>query len=616
LTLVLFFSSILYGNIVAAESPSFVRQEITDPPKDWILWKEPSDTHSVTTHEGHKIKVNNANDISECEKHNVNDEGIAFDASYEDKEFFSPDIQSVSYISDGKHLNGTIWLTSDFIEPSTKDSIDTFQEELVINISNIEDSVGTFSKELEKNISKESLTLENYTKYTKALLLARYEGITIKEQDSTFVAGNPGYRVVYILNEKPNETKKVMHIWTISSNKSYEIIYTALEDEYSPYLNSSINQMIESLRIADFNQGTKDRFYKESYENTVHGGFSAYVNSTIKMLYPKGWETYQNWEGATGFIKFISPFKDEIDNEPSWQETRYLMALDIDSVHDTGTDYRIALFRAVNDDGSLTWTREVREISANSQIKVIEQTNNYTDFYNKNGGPYVAFSFNLDNVNSPERYKAVFYVSNLFVKNHQFCNLLDTTNWINIPPPKFDFSTEPSNVISLRPGEETNIQLRVKSNTDLESKAVFVPPTASDKGISMDVIPNEISVPSSDTGTSTTINIKALPNATVGRTDIVPIITNISFPSVIVNRGGDIFNNSKTVTINETPVLNIRILPPYSVENHLAYITNTWITPLSGIWTLLAAVGAVIIPLIVKIYYKKRKSNPVKEQPD
>ena len=612
--LVLLFSFILNGIIVFADSPSFVRQEIKDPPLDWILWKESSESHLLTTHEGDRVEVKNAYDISECKKPKANNDDIPFTSDNEDKEFFSPDIQSVSYISNKKYLNGTIWLTSDFIEPSILDSIDTFQEELGIKITNITDSIDTFQEELGINITKKSLTLENYTKFTKTILAIRNPGIMINEQNSTLVAGNPGYKIEYTLTERPNESKKIMHMWFLNSNKSYEIIYTALIDKYSEYLISSINHMIKSLMIADIDQDIKSSFYHKSYGNIEYDdNFFVYKKFNIKMLYPNDWYFKEDWDGVSNFIKFISPFENETHNQPSWHETRYIMAIDIDSVHDTGTDYRVILFRTLNNDLSWNWTREVREISSTNQIKVIEQTNNYTGFYNKNGGSYVEFSLNLDNVNSPERYKVVFYVTDLFAKNHHFCRLLDTTNWINIPPPMFDISTEPSDVISLRPGEETNIQLRIKSNTDLESKAVFFTPP-SDNGISINIPSEAISVPSSNTGTSTTINIKALSNATVNRTNIIPLITNISFPSVIVNSGGDIFNNSKTVSINETSGLTIRILPPYNIEDQITYITNKWITPLSGIWTFVAAVGAVVIPLIVKIYHTKRKNRIRKEQ--
>ena len=49
-------------------------------------------------------------------------------------QLISPDIESVSYKSNGKTLDGTIWLTAPFIEPPLNDTIDTYQETFQIDI--------------------------------------------------------------------------------------------------------------------------------------------------------------------------------------------------------------------------------------------------------------------------------------------------------------------------------------------------------------------------------------------------------------------------------------------------------------------------------------------------
>jgi hypothetical protein len=36
---------------------------------------------------------------------------------------------------------------------------------------------------------------------------------------------------------------------------------------------------------------------------------------------------------------------------------------------------------------------------------------------------------------------------------------------------------------------------------------------------------------------------------------------------------------------------------------------NTWITPITGVWTFLAGVGAVIAPLIISIYRKRKQDK-------
>jgi hypothetical protein len=50
-------------------------------------------------------------------------------------------------------------------------------------------------------------------------------------------------------------------------------------------------------------------------------------------------------------------------------------------------------------------------------------------------------------------------------------------------------------------------------------------------------------------------------------------------------------------------------LPPYTEQEHLNNIVNSWISPLSSLWTFLAGIGAIIVPLIIRFYSKKSKKK-------
>ena len=65
-----YFCTSVIPNIVAV-SPSFVRQEISDEPKDWQLWNPSSNTFVVPTHNGYSVRVDTAKDISECKNENI-----------------------------------------------------------------------------------------------------------------------------------------------------------------------------------------------------------------------------------------------------------------------------------------------------------------------------------------------------------------------------------------------------------------------------------------------------------------------------------------------------------------------------------------------------------------
>ena len=173
----------------------------------------------------------------------------------------------------------------------------------------------------------------------------------------------------------------------------------------------------------------------------------------------------------------------------------------------------------------------------------------------------------------------------------------------------------------LRPGEEKNIELIIKGNTRLESSASFSVDNdydnKSNKFADLQFIPNTTSIPAGGgaaAGTSI-LDVKVLGN-TKAATYTFPIIANISFPTSITNRGGETFNNTKSVSLLQTSNLTLTVLPSYTTEEHLNNFVNAWITPITGMWTFLAGVAAVLTPVIIRIYNKKqkRRKNEEKEQ--
>ena len=232
--------------------------------------------------------------------------------------------------------------------------------------------------------------------------------------------------------------------------------------------------------------------------------------------------------------------------------------------------------------------------------------NNYTKFYEKEN-PYILFTFDLNVANFPKQYKAVLYVTDHFVINHKFCRLVDMTNWIIIPPPEFVMTASP-NSVELRPGGEKNVQIKLKGNTDLESEAVLATTNLTGNSENMTHFsPKKISIPPSEGGTSNLI-IK-VPNNAKEQTFAMPISANITFPNTITNTGGDTFSNNKSVSVTESANLTLTVWPPLSDLEKFQSLVNEVITPVSGVWTFLAGAGAVVIPLIIRIYNKKKRQN-------
>jgi hypothetical protein len=559
-----------------AESPSFVRQEVIDDSGDWIFWRGSSSNKiQLNTHDNNMFEVDRANNASECEI---------------DENSIPPDIQSVSYMSNGTNLSAIVWLTSQFKEPPLHYTVDTFQEEVQLTISDT------------------NLTLAEYSNVTLALLDP--STLLTLEQNSTILSGNQAYGISYTNRTGENELK-VVKIWTINEGKAYDITFSGLATTYNQDF-PKIQDMIDTFEITSSSSSSKENSVNKT-NSTISEGFLTYSGSGIKIRYPYDWEVehVNNNDAATGVL-FRSPFEDSNSNKPSWREVTFTMAIDIDSVLDAGTDYRVIYSRIPHNTWTGYWTKQVREISAYDKIRVAEENKNYTDFYNKQDLSYVLFSFDLSKVNSPERYKAAFYITDYFVKGHQFCTLIDTTNWVIVPPPEFTISADPSSVV-VRPGEEQNIQLQVKGNTDLQSEALL---TAGNNDISndvkIDIFPsNKTSIPDSGSGTYSLV-LKANDTAEP-RSYTIPMIANISFPTSITNRGGETFNNNKSVSIIESSNLTLTVLPPYTTPELLTNFTSSWITPISGIWTFIAGVGTVVAPMLLYLYRKRKEKRQQKE---
>jgi hypothetical protein len=572
-------------HVAFAQSPSFVRQEIVDAANDWIFWKPSSDPSRIPTHDGRSIQVPNANNISGCKSAN---------------RFVSPDIQSVSYISNGKTLNATVWLADPFIEPAANDSIDPYQEQLVIKISNLTGSLF-------------NLNLDKYAAFRIANLLNPSNNVTVENETNSTIAGNPSPTIVYAGKTAEGLDEKNMTIWTINKNKLFDITYSALNSNFSDYM-PIIEKMLRLLEFTPSHiTGNVEKDVLIS-DNTLR-----FEGSGMKIDYPVNWKReetiYRNTNGSTDpsinkTIILRSPFHDEQSEIPSWHETTFTMALAIDSIqHEGVTDYRVVYSReptSAHNNNSWTWSKKVLEVSAYDKTRLLEQQKSYSSFYDKDQ-PYILFSFDLEKVNFPQQYRAVFFVTDYFVLKHHSCRLLDTTNWIPIPPPEFLMTSSPNSLV-LRPGEEKDIELIIKGNTHLPSTALLTEYNkVNDQDIHMSFVPNRMSIPASSSGTST-IHVKVLDNAKA-ISNSLPISANISFPTSITNRGGESFSNSKSVSVNQTSNITLTVLPHYTTQELFNNFVSAWITPISGVWTFLAGIGAVVAPLIIRMYRKNQKNK-------
>ena len=286
-----------------------------------------------------------------------------------------------------------------------------------------------------------------------------------------------------------------------------------------------------------------------------------------------------------------SPFE-----QPSSQRVRsYALLIDVHSAYDIGQDYQVI----INWDGSRkAWNRIIEASSPTpgenriidpGENKIVDQKNNYTGFSVK-GKNYVDLSLDLTSISSPNQYSIVFIASEIFfVKSGGLCSLVDITDLVHIPPPEFTISASPSSVI-LRPGQEKNMELQLKSASKLNAHALLS--TDQIPSIRLKFIPNDIRIPPNGLVT-VPLNVKVLENATV-RPYTLPIFANISFPTTVTNRlSGGLLSNSPSARIIENSDFAITVTEPLSIPEYINNTLNTYGSPIKEIITLATVIGSV-----------------------
>lgn len=287
--------------------------------------------------------------------------------------------------------------------------------------------------------------------------------------------------------------------------------------------------------------------------------------------------------------------------EIPWYQIGYYMSIHVHSVYDTGgPDYRLGLEWNVRNG---TWTKTVEEFSPISGGKVLNQKSNYTVPLGKN---YVDLSFDLRSLNYPNLYDTLFYATDFYVKDGRLCRMADVTSRVYVPPPEFSLAALPSTVV-LRPGDETNVELQLKSNTNIKSQ-VFLFVNGSNE-IRTNIVPNEIFLSPNGVVTSL-LNIRALESAKA-HPYTLPIIANFSIPTEAKSNRfsttGEIAYGSNTQLTAQVSNFTVTVLPPFTPEERLKNFYNDWLSPIGGIWTFVAGVSAVILPLVIRAHRVKNK---------
>ena len=289
------------------------------------------------------------------------------------------------------------------------------------------------------------------------------------------------------------------------------------------------------------------------------------------------------------------------------QKFGYTLSMDVRSVYDAGTDYYVTVSK---DPFINKWNLTINEGSSTIDEKKLIYHTDYTNSI-QYGQKYITIPFNLSYMNFPDQYKMIVTSWDQFLSKERFCYLIDVSTWIHFPPPQYTISTDPSS-IALRQGEQTKVELKIKSGANLKS-SIFLS-TKTTAGIQLDARPNKIYLPPNDSATSV-LEIKALNDADA-RVYTIPLEINISYPT-----SGRILGSTESVSnqvsknITENSNLVIQVLPALTLGDYLRKSAEEFASPIGQIYTtVIAIIGGIttVSTLIIKRISKKPRQKKQK----
>jgi hypothetical protein len=286
----------------------------------------------------------------------------------------------------------------------------------------------------------------------------------------------------------------------------------------------------------------------------------------------------------------------------------YGILIDADLNQETGkegVDYQIEIQWS---NKTQTWNEGIIEYSSPIHNRTFDTKEDYTGFYKKDER-YVLLSVNLDDILSPNLYKAMFYAGAIYNNSDM---KIDLSTWVDISPPVYSLSTLPNPVI-VRQGEQKFIGAQLKSTTGFVQNVIDFMPVENYSSIKLEFIRDELNKSSSGIEPAP-FRIDVPKNAQVGQY-IVPIRANIStgstFPyfKFVEFSNVNLPSNSTDITTKGHKIvltnLTISVVEPLSIQEQLKDFWSVYGGPINLMGAGLA--GGLTTYLID--YLKSRNKN-------
>jgi hypothetical protein len=286
----------------------------------------------------------------------------------------------------------------------------------------------------------------------------------------------------------------------------------------------------------------------------------------------------------------------------------YGILIDADSNQQTGkegVDYQIEIQWS---NETQTWNKGIIEYSSHVHNRTLDIKQDHTGFY-ENDERYVLLSINLDDILSPNRYKAMFYAGAIYDNSDR---KIDLSTWVDISPPEYSIATLPNPVI-VRQGEQKNIGAQLKATTGFVPNVTDFMPVENYSSIELEFIRDKLNKSSYGIEPAP-FKIEVPKNAQVGQY-IIPIRANISTGSTFpyfkfvefsnVNLPSNLTDISIKGHEMATANLTISVVEPLSIQEQLKDFWSVYGVPINLIG---AGFAGGLAPYLFD-YIKSRNRN-------
>ena len=315
---------------------------------------------------------------------------------------------------------------------------------------------------------------------------------------------------------------------------------------------------ISSFPRQEINDGIHDGLYANTTTSSNKNNTVTFTNDSRDLIAVSHFSDGKNLNSTLWFLGMVSKDAD-FDNVKS---ASYGILVDVDNNPFTGrlgVDYQKEIKWNTTDN---FWTSSLIEYSSSGNQKIEIATSNMTITQNQSFFP---ISLDLDSITSPAKFRVSYYSMEV---NKDSTNIIDMTNWVDVPPAQFTLSTLPKSLV-LTQGESLDIGAQLVSNTGSSPQVLNIDNENNNSHVLVKFNPNGVNFSSFGIA-PLPFRITAPSNAQVGQYTI-PLLANVSLemtPTGILRILGNNTSSAGDGYLTVRPNLTVSVIerPPFGQE--------------------------------------------------